>query len=89
MSGTPRGMRGLGRQLALSVPPHNREKNYRQNKNQQDDDGGYQQHFKLASLKGGYGPGVPVPFEGEKGCLFSDATDCPGAFWAKGYAAMP
>lgn len=73
----------------MSVPPHKRNKNGCGNENQQDDDGDYQQHFKLAFLEGDYGPGVPVPFEGEKGWLFPGATDGPSAFWAQWYAAMP
>lgn len=56
----------LGRQRAVSVPPHNGNKNGCGNENQQDD-GDYQQHFKLTFLEGKYGSGVPVPLGGEKG----------------------
>lgn len=72
----------LGRQRAVSVPPHKGNKNGCGNENQQDD-GDYQQHFKLAFLEGEYGRGGPVPLGGEKEWQLSGAANGPGAFWAQ------
>lgn len=65
----------------MPVLPHKRDKNGRRNQDQQDDDGDYQQHFKLAFLEGEDGIGCRFRL-GEK-VLFSGATACPCAFWAE------